>query len=279
MGYFDMLFAPAKKKLKQFLADDVGAGDRTSALLPEKKCRAIITANENCVLAGAEEAAWLFSFQGCRVKQLKKDGAILRKGSKVLKLDGVNRKILSAERTSLNVLGRMSGVATICSKAAAIAGENTKVFLTRKTMPGFNEFDKKACTFGGVFPHRKNLEEMILLKENHLAFGSIQELIAKAREKKRKGEKIEVEVRTARQAVEAAKNNADIVMLDNFSMKSTGKAIRKVKEINQKAVVELSGGITLKNLHSYVKLKPEMISMGQLTKEAKTIDFSLEVVA
>src|SRR3989344_6041631 len=143
-----MLNKEMKQKLFQAASEDIGGLDITTALLSEKKAAAKIVARENCVLAGCEEAAFLFSKFGAKTVFSKKDGSIAKKGETVLRVFGSNKKILPVERTVLNFLGRMSGVATICAKAEKIAGKKTKIFLTRKTMPLLNCFDKKACRFG-----------------------------------------------------------------------------------------------------------------------------------
>lgn len=146
-------------------------------------------------------------------------------------------------------------------------------------MPGFNEFDKKACMHGGAFSHRKNLEEMILIKDNHLEFESIKSLLQKARKAKNmtKSRKVEIEVENTKQAVIAAENGADIIMLDNFSPANAKKTINEIKKINKKIIVELSGGISLNNLKKYTSLGAAIISMGSLTKDAKMIDFSMSI--
>ncbi|MDO8634486.1 MAG: carboxylating nicotinate-nucleotide diphosphorylase [archaeon] len=270
---------PKKKKLLAILAEDLLKGDASTRLVPASKCTAAITTGENCVVSGVEEAVFLLRHSKAKVKVHKKDGQMAKKGEKIITATGQNKPVLECERTILNVLGRMSGVATLCKKASAIAGKKTRVFLTRKTMPGFNEFDKKACMHGGVFPHRKNLAEMILFKDNHLEFASITGLLEKAHKAKKftPAKKVEVEVDNTKQAIEAAENRADIIMLDNFSPKRAKKTIARIKKTNPAALVELSGGINLKNLEKYVNIGADMVSMGQLTKEAKMVDFSMAI--
>ncbi|MBI5035712.1 carboxylating nicotinate-nucleotide diphosphorylase [Candidatus Micrarchaeota archaeon] len=190
-------------------------------------------------------------------------------------MEGENRKILSVERTALNVLGRMSGVATLCRKAKEIAGNNTTIALTRKTIPGFNVFDKKAAEAAGAWPHRKNLEDAILIKDNHLMFISIGEAVRRAKQTKKFAE---VEVKTWEEAIEAIEAEPDMVMLDNFPLKEAAKAVREIRSKNRKIKIELSGGISLENLADYAKLKPDYISLGFLTKAAETIDFSVDFV-
>ncbi|MBI4044297.1 MAG: carboxylating nicotinate-nucleotide diphosphorylase [Candidatus Diapherotrites archaeon] len=268
-----------EKMLLEILASDLARGDVSTRLTPAAKCTATIMAGEKCVLSGVEEAVYLLRHAKARVTVHKKDAQTAKKGERIITASGQNREILECERTVLNVLGRMSGVATLCKKASRISGKKTKIFLTRKTMPGFNEFDKKACMHGGVFPHRKNLSEMILFKDNHLEFAGIRELLEKAGKAKKStpAKKIEIEVEDTKQALKAAQNGADIIMLDNFSPNGAKKTIARIKKINPRALVELSGGITLKNLGQYVNLGADMVSMGQLTKEAKMVDFSMTI--
>ena len=274
-----MLSNSHKKKLLQILKEDIGQKDVTSALLESTLGTAKIIAKENATLSGIEEAIFLLEKQGCKVQVHAKNGEPIKQKQTIITAFGKNKKILQAERTVLNVLGRMSGIATICKKATKIANGKTKIYLTRKTAPGFNEFDKKASLDGGAYPHRINLEEMILIKDNHLEFESIETLLKKANKEKQKTKtkKVEIEVENLNDAILAAKNKADIIMLDNFSFENAKKTIRKIKKINPQIKIELSGGINLNNLAQYSKLKPDLISMGQLTKEAKMIDFSMEI--
>ena len=276
-----MLSPLQKKRLLEYLKEDLSKGDVTASLLPNQNAEAFLKAKENCVVAGLEESAFLAKSRGVKFRALKKAGARARKNEKVAKLSGKVRAIVEVERTILNVLGRMSGVATISKKAADLAGKKIKVFATRKTMPGFNEFDKKATLFGGAFPHRKNLNEMILIKPNHLLFlGSISEAVKKAKKTKKntKIKKAEVEVKNLKQALEAAHEGADWVMLDNFSVKQTKKAVKVLRGVAPKTIIECSGRINLKNIKQYASAGPDIISMGQITKEAGVTDFSLYVV-
>ena len=278
MSVMPMLSPLLKTHLKTFLQDDEADRDVTSERVPRRACRARIIAQERCVLAGLEEAAWFFTSQGVRCRLLKKDGQTVRAGTTILELTGENRRILSTERVALNVLGRMSGVANACAGAVREAKKfgKTRIALTRKTSPGFQPFDKKAGVLGGALPHRANLAEMVLLKDNHLAFfPSISRAIAAFPQPGR----AEVEVETMAQALEAAKTRIGTIMLDNFSPSEAKQAIRRIRTANHKVKIELSGGITLRNLHAYARLGADVISMGSLTKGASQKDFSLEILA
>tara|TARA_Y100000310_G_C20703935_1_gene832872 strand:- start:9241 stop:10050 length:810 start_codon:yes stop_codon:yes gene_type:complete len=268
-----MLSKEIKQELEHYLKQDVGKGDVTTRVTPQKKCTAIIKANENCIAAGIEETSYLFRSRGLKVKALKKDGAKIKKGTKVLIINGTNKKILTLERVCLNILGRMSGVATISSEAKS---KSKAVSLTRKTVPGFQLLDKKAGEVAGIWSHRKNLNEMVLLKENHLKFfPGIIEAVHKA---KKTGKKVEVEAENKAEALEAAWAKPNIIMLDNFSPAKAKVTIKLLRGTGFKGKIELSGGITLKNLSKYSKLGADIISMGELTKKAKIIDYSLEVL-
>ncbi len=272
-----MLSASAKKSIKLFLGQDLGKGDVTSAITPQANAQAIVKANQECLLAGIEEAKYLLESRGLKVKLHKKDGSKARKGKKILSMRGNNRRILEAERVCLNILGRMSGVATYCAQARKAAGNTkTRLAVTRKTVPGFQELDKKAAQVTGLWTHRKNLAEMVLFKENHLIFfESISHALKTA--KKKTNKKIEIEVETPKQALEAARENPFMIMLDNFSPKKAKATIRLLRSKGFNGKIELSGGITLKNLRKYSNLGADIISMGEPTKKAEIIDFSMGV--
>ncbi len=268
-----MLSTEMKRLLSGYLSQDISSKDVTSAITPQKKCTAAIKANENLFLAGVEEVSYLFSSAGVKVKALKKDGRKIRKGNVVLELSGNNRKILEAERVALNLLGRMSGVATLCTEAKK-KSRGIRIAVTRKTIPGFQVFDKKAAETAGVWSHRKNLSEMILLKENHLGFFSgIKEALKAAR---KSGKKTEIEVENKKQALDAAQENPPIIMLDNFSPQQAKRTIKEMRKAGFKGKIELSGGITIKNLSKYTNLGADIISMGELTRNARIMDFNLE---
>ncbi|MFH1663581.1 MAG: carboxylating nicotinate-nucleotide diphosphorylase [archaeon] len=270
-----MLSNEMKKKLVSFVKEDIAGKDITTELISEKKCSAEIRLKENAVISGLEEAKYLFEYFGVKVKLFSENGKAVKKGKILLKLFGSNKKILSAERTALNVLSRMSGIATLSVKAQKIAGK-TKIMLSRKTLPGFNEFDKKAAIEAGILPHRKNLNTAFLIKENHLKFNSITELTEKAKKENKKNRQkkiVEVEVKNFKEVKEAILAEPDVIMLDNFSVKNAGKALKEIKKKGIK--VELSGNINFFNLKKYSSLKADFISMGFLTHSVKAINLSL----
>ncbi|MDP2973970.1 MAG: nicotinate-nucleotide diphosphorylase (carboxylating), partial [Candidatus Diapherotrites archaeon] len=179
---------------------------------------------------------------------------------------------------ALNVLGRMSEVATICAAAKKIAGSGVTIALTRKTMPGINLFDKKAAGVAGVWSHRINLNSFVLLKNNHLPFfDSPFDAVIAARKKYGKKMRIEVETESLQQALLAAKAKPNIIMLDNLPAKKAAAIVKRLRCVfNGK--IELSGGVNLSNLRSFVKAKPDIISMGCLTYSTRWRDFSLKIV-
>ncbi|HLD75857.1 MAG TPA: carboxylating nicotinate-nucleotide diphosphorylase [Candidatus Norongarragalinales archaeon] len=268
-----MLTSSEKKRLRQFLTDDDANHDITSAITPIQPAVARIKAEQSCTLAGMEEAAFLFRSVGLKATCTASDGQRIQPGN-VMEIRGQNRKILSVERTALNVLGRMSGVATLCRHAQKIAG-SVRIALTRKTIPGFNAFDKKAARLAGGWPHRKTLSEAVLIKENHLAFfNSVEDAVLAG---KKTGKFCEIEVQNKDQALHAQKAGPDMILLDNFKPTGAKKTVQTIRKANPGVKIELSGGINLKNLRKYSQAKPDFISLGLLTRNAQTIDFSLDL--
>ncbi len=270
-----MLSKEMKKKLLGFAREDIAGKDITTSLVTEKKCTAVIKLKEKAVVSGLQETQFLFQAFGVKTKVYAKNGREYNKGKILFKLNGSNKKILSAERTALNVLSRMSGIATAAKKAQRISGK-TKIMLTRKTAPGLNEFDKKAAIEAGILPHRKNLNTAFLIKENHLKFNSISKLVkkAKAENRKNKNKVIEVEVKNLKEVKEAVKAEPDVIMLDNFSFQNAKKTIKEIRK-KKKIKIELSGGIDFSNLKKYSSLDADFISLGFLTHSVKGINLTL----
>jgi nicotinate-nucleotide pyrophosphorylase (carboxylating) len=273
-----------EEKLKQILAEDVGKGDVTSeAVVPAGlTVEAVILAKEAGVAAGVEETAIFMESLGLSVEAKVADGDEIRSGTVILKISGSARAILSAERTILNLLSRMSGIATKTRRLTEKlrkANLTAKVAATRKTAPGLLYFDKKAVLVGGGDPHRLRLDDMILLKDNHVAIaGSVENAVKKAKAAS-VSRKIEAEVTSVADALKAAEAGADIVMLDNFSPKQVREAVEGLKKAGffGKVLLEISGGITEQNLLEYASEQVDVISMGALTHSVKALDISLEV--
>ncbi len=273
-----MLSDEIKKRLILFLEDDHWQADVTAVITPQKTASAIIKSNEPATLAGLEESLFLFSHAGLTVQAQKKDGDLVHAGDIVLQATGPNRAILSVERTALNVLSRMSGVATLCRQAQGMAGSNATLALTRKTVPGFNVFDKKAAEVAGIWPHRLHLEEAVLIKENHLQFFATPADAVKAARKTHASKTVEVEVQNLDELKSAVSAMPDMVLLDNFSLSKAEESVAWCRKSAPDVKIELSGGIRLSNLAAFASLKPDYISLGLLTKEARTVDFSLDFV-
>lgn len=282
------MFVPSKvleMKLMKILAEDVGLGDVTSStVVPENLIvEAEVIAKEEGVAAGIEEAIILAESLSLKVKAEAADGDIIKKHKVVLKISGNARNILSAERTMLNLLSRMSGIATATyrfTEKLRKANSMAKVAATRKTAPGLQYFDKKAVLIGGGDPHRLRLDDMILIKDNHVAIaGSVEKAVKKAK-KVSFSKKIEVEVSSSTDAVKAAEAGADIVMLDNFSPQQILEAVNSFKQAGffGRVLLEVSGGITEQNLLEYASAQVDIISVGSLTHSVKALDISLEIV-
>ena len=269
-----------KKELLRFISEDIQGGDITSVLLPKKKIKAKIISRQEGVLAGVKFAGDIFRLKGCNVKIIKKDGAKLKSNQIILQISGNAGTVLSCERTALNLLSRMSGIATqtnfLVSKIRKI-NRKTKLYSTRKTAPGLRFFDKEAIMIGGGHKHRMSLNDMVMIKDNHLLVTNSMEGIIKNARKRHKH--VEVEVENQRDAILAASNGATIVMLDNFSpvqIKKTITALQK-KKLRNKVKLEASGGINSKNIAAYAKTGVDMISVGSITNSVKGLDLSLEV--
>jgi len=270
-----------KKELLRFISEDIQGGDITSVLLPKKKIKAKIISRQEGVLAGVKFAGDIFRLKGCNVKIIKKDGAKLKSNQMILQISGNAGTVLSCERTALNLLSRMSGIATqtnfLVSKIRKI-NRKTKLYSTRKTAPGLRFFDKEAIMIGGGHKHRMSLNDMVMIKDNHLLVTNSMEGIIKNARKQHKH--VEVEVENQRDAILAASSGATIVMLDNFSpvqIKKTITTLQK-KKLRNKVKLEASGGINSKNITAYAKTGVDMISVGSITNSVKGLDLSLEVI-
>jgi nicotinate-nucleotide pyrophosphorylase (carboxylating) len=282
------MFVPRKileEKLKQFLAEDVGLGDVTSAaVVPSgSTAEAAVTAKEAGTVAGLEEAVVLAEILGLNAKAEVADGNAVKKGQVLLKLSGDAQTILSVERTLLNLISRMSGIATTTKRLTEKlrkAHAKARIAATRKTAPGLLYFDKKAVLIGGGDPHRLNLSDMVLVKDNHIAVaGSIENAVKKAKQNASFSKKIEVEVAEVTDAVKAAEAGADIIMFDNFSPKQIKEAVELLKKAGffGKILLEASGGITAGNLLNYAAAQVDIISLGELTHSVQALDASLEI--
>ncbi|ASJ01084.1 carboxylating nicotinate-nucleotide diphosphorylase [Thermococcus gorgonarius] len=268
--------------LLRFIQEDAPFGDVTSeAVIPEgTKAKAVIIAKQEGVIAGVEEAKALFEHFGVKVGVRKRDGEEVRKGDVILELEGDARSILLVERTALNVMGRMSGIATEVRRLVEkVRTVNPKVRVagTRKTL--LKPIDKRAILIGGGEPHRFSLSDAILIKDNHLALVPLEEAIKRAKEFSLY-KVVEVEVGSIEDAVKAARAGAEVVMLDNMSPEEIARTINALKRegLRDRVKIEVSGGITPENISEYAKLDIDVISLGYLTHSVKNFDVSLEII-
>jgi len=266
-----------KKELLRFLAEDLGKGDISSTLLPRKKIKARIISRQTAIVAGVKFAKEIFALKGCKVRIRKKDGVKIKRNQTILEISGSPQAILSCERTALNLISRMSGIATQTNELVKkIPSRKTKLYATRKTAPGLRFFDKEAVLIGGGEKHRMSLDQMVMLKDNHLSVEPLEKLVKKAKTKHRK---IEVEVENQKDAILAAKSGANIIMLDNFTPKKISRTISALKKLGlrNKVKLEASGGINVSNISRFAKTGVDMISVGSITNSVSGIDLSLEV--
>lgn len=277
--------APSPRgQVARFLAEDIGSGDITSALLSRARLRAAVVSREPAVVAGTKWARAAFELRGCAARALVRDGRRARAGQAIMRVSGPARGILSAERTALNLLSRMSGIATQTRALAdAVRGTRARVYATRKTAPGLAFFDKEAVAAGGGMRHRAGLWDAVLIKDNHIAAAAasgvtLRELVARAR---RRHASVEVEVEGVRDAVEAARAGATVVMLDNMAPARVRRAVAALERegLRRRVRVEASGGICARNIAAYARAGADMVSVGSITSSARSIDMSLEALA
>jgi nicotinate-nucleotide pyrophosphorylase (carboxylating) len=261
------------------LAEDMPEGDITSeSVIPAGSVsKAAVLAKERGILAGMVVAERVFQKIDPSVRFYThfQDGHQIKRGDTLAELEGSSISLLKGERTALNFLQRMSGIATLTRKyVRALEGSQTKVLDTRKTTPGLRILEKYAVRVGGGSNHRQNLSEMVMLKDNHLRFvGSITEAVKRAQDTVRPGIKIEVETSTLAEVKEAVQSGADMVMLDNMSVKEMKKAVDWVKG---KVPLEVSGKVGLSKLSLIASLGVDYISVGSLTHSYKSLDISMD---
>ena len=277
------------RDLARFLAEDSAGRDITGMLVPNRPVAARIACADRgpaVVVAGAAHAARLFGMRGCRAKIAVRDGRQAAAGETVVAVRGPARAVLACERTALNLLSRMSGIATATRRVVdALEGTGVEVLATRKTAPGLRRFDKEAVEIGGGGRHRMSLGDAVVIKDNHVAAaGPVGALVAAARRKRsaRRGRwEIEAEAETAREAVEAAEAGADAVMLDNFSPRGAAAAVAALESAGLRGSVrvEASGGITVATAARYAAAGVDSVSVGALTHSAAAVDYTLEIEA
>jgi nicotinate-nucleotide pyrophosphorylase (carboxylating) len=282
------MFVPRKvmeKKLRQILAEDIGQSDVTSAAVvpSDLKASGVVVTKETGIVSGIEEVTTLAAMMELKIKAEVAEGEEIKKGQIIMKISGNARNILSVERTILNLLSRMSGIATATKRLTEKlkkVNSKAKIAATRKTAPGLLYFDKKAVVAGGGDPHRLHLDDMILVKDNHVAIvGGVEEAVKKAKQNCSFSKKVEVEVTNAADALKAVEAGADIVMLDNFSPRQVLETVEEFKKAGffGKAMLEVSGGITEQNIMEYASTHVDFLSIGTLTHSVRALDMSLEI--
>lgn len=269
--------------LKQALKEDIGKGDITSSLLipPHKKVRAVLILKEKAIIAGLPVAEAVFKAvdNNIKFKPFCSDGSLQPAQKVIASIEGNGRSILSGERTALNFLSHLSGVATVtCEFVEKIKPHKTKIMDTRKTIPGLRALQKYAVRIGGGYNHRMGLWDGILIKDNHLKLLGSNLWNMDLREMITSCFKIEIEVKTLKEFEEALKVKPDIIMLDNMPLKYIKRAVQIRNRLSQAPKLEVSGGINLDNVKKIAATGVDMISIGALTHSVRAIDMSLEIV-
>ncbi len=271
--------------IKYMLKEDEGYGDITSEALIKRDIitEGFILSKDTGILAGMNIVKDIFSEYNVKILSSLNDGDEIKHGDKLLEFKGDAKTILLLERTVLNLLMRMSGVATkthnIVTKVHEV-NPNIKVAGTRKTSPALQKFDKQAIIIGGGDSHRNGLDDMVLIKDNHIAIvGGVFEALRLAKKNVSFSKKIEIEVENVDDAVIAASNGADIVMFDNMSPMEASKTLDVLndKNLRDNILIELSGGITEENILDYAYLDVDVISLGALTHSTYSLNFSLDM--
>lgn len=269
-----------QKLIELALAEDIGAGDITTGYLIDANAdgSGYIVAKEPLVLAGLDIVRQVFHELDSEIKFSSDfaDGDSVEEGAVVLRMEGNLRALLMGERTALNFLQRLSGIATnVRSYICELEGTKTRLVDTRKTIPGFRSLEKYAVRAGGAYNHRMALYDGVLIKDNHIAAcGGIAKAVTKIRDYVSHLVKIEVEVSDFTELDEALSVNADVIMLDNMDLETVREAVKKV---DGRAVVEVSGSVTKDQLKSLAGTGVDIISSGALTHQAKAVDLSMRI--
>lgn len=273
-------------KLYEMLEEDVGCGDITTNALvsPAKQAKVRIFTRQDGLVAGVELIATFLSNLGIQVSYHQSDGAQVKTDDTILEATGSAATLLTVERTILNLLQRMSGIATLTARMVAVArnvNPQVRIAATRKTAPLLRVFDKLAVIAGGGDPHRWRLDDAVLIKDNHLALSeSITQAVKRTREKLSFTTFIEVEVRTQEEALIAAQAGVDAILLDNMShskVSATVEVIRGLK-LSNPPLLEVSGNISLENIAKYAATRVDVISVGSLTHSVTGLDLSMDLV-
>lgn len=271
-----------RNKLRSILEEDLAWGDITTEILIEPNTvEAEVITREEGIIAGIAEGKELLDMTGITVLESAEDGQSVGAADLVISFRGVNRSILMVERTLLNIISRMSGIASITSQyieRARGVNPNIRIAATRKTAPGLRWLDKKAVTIGGGDAHRIALHDSVLIKDNHIdAVGDIAAAVARAKSKASFVRKIEVEVSKTEDAIIAIEAGADVVMLDNMSVAEIDEAMRTIEARGDRnrVLIEASGNVTMDNVEEIASTGVDVISIGSLTHSVRALDLTL----
>ncbi len=272
--------------VKSALREDVGSKDLTTSALISKNmaAKADIEFKEKAILCGMDVIERVFRLidENLRFLPVAKDGEVIEKGREIAYLEGSAASILTAERTALNFLSRLSGVATLTREfVEKIKGTPAKIFDTRKTTPNLRILEKYAVHIGGAENHRFGLYDQVLIKDNHLKTlrkEALMDIVFKARKGVLRRTILGVEVKNMIELSEALKSKPDYILLDNMSVAEVKEAVDLRKKYGSKVQLEVSGGIRLENVLDYARTGVERISVGQLTHGAPSVDVSLDIV-
>ncbi|MDI6641898.1 MAG: carboxylating nicotinate-nucleotide diphosphorylase [Elusimicrobiota bacterium] len=277
-----------KPLLKTAIAEDLGDGDITSTNMfsPTERISAKIIANQKCIISGLPVVREIFKLldKRCIWRAKYRDGDVVKKARTVATVTGFARAILSGERTALNFLSRLTGIATLTGEfVKKLKNTDIKIYDTRKTTPGLRLLEKYAVSCGGGFNHRFGLYDMVIIKDNHIKICKkeklpIVEIIASVKRKIPYGTKLEIEINDLRDIKFALQGAVDIIMLDNMDLKTLRRAIKIIRAIKKDVIIEVSGNVNLKNITKIAKLDIDRISIGKITHSAPAVDFSLEVI-
>ncbi|MBA2503588.1 MAG: carboxylating nicotinate-nucleotide diphosphorylase [Pyrinomonadaceae bacterium] len=266
-----------------FLSEDLGRGDITTqaTVTPNARARGRFIAKEKMIIAGLEAAEGVFSTLDSQqqLEAFVSDGDEVEAGKVIARTSGFADVLLSGERVALNLLQRLSGIATLTrTYVAAIEGTNAKIVDTRKTTPGLRMLEKYAVLVGGGRNHRFGLDDGVLIKDNHIALaGGVRAAVERAREAIGHLHKIEVEVSNENDLREAIEAKADIILLDNLTPEETRRMADAARGLASNVLLESSGGITLENVRAYAEAGVDLISIGALTHSARAMDISFKI--
>ena len=272
-------------QIGSFLSEDLGRGDITTQATVARNARARgrFLAKEPMTVAGLEAAEAVFSTLDSQqqLEAFASDGDEVEAGKVIARTSGFADVLLAGERVALNLLQRLSGIATLTRKyVRAVEGTNAQIVDTRKTTPGLRMLEKYAVLSGGARNHRFGLDDGVLIKDNHIALaGGVAAAVERARDTVGHLHKIEVEVSTERDLREAVKSGADILLLDNLTPEETAKMVEVARGLAPQVTLESSGGITIENVRAYAEAGVDLISIGALTHSARAMDISFKIQA